>query len=555
MSLSKNNYRLSPGSPCINTGVSGKGVPATDLDGRFRFGAIDIGAYKYSEADVHLVQPNMTGITMKAGDKYPIKWKVTDRNGNPSNYPYASIYFSKNDGATWQAIEQNFTSNDSDTYQWAVPVLISDKCRIAVETARTAGVPASRSESAYDFAIKDPVPPKIRIGDIPQYIGSGYKFIWSAADILPVSDAVTLEFSPNGGIKWKVLEDGLPMSGTYAFYPAPGTNIDYPECMIRISARDQAGNVSSKDAVFGIDTEAPSMGVNITKGAIPRMGVLSITPYDERGIAKIRVNTGYSVEWQEYSLETLPPKIAITPPAGGTYDVRVEVYDSANNVTKMTKTIKLVLPESPEVTSVLADTTDLGRSRRISRATVLKAGINDYQAGLKSVKFIVNAAGKSYTAAASSEQSASDFTYYTASAKVDISPESVSYNITVEASDAQGNVSIFTVISSSIKGIPSVIGNPVNLPNPFRPKYGEGTAIRYSLSADSDIKLVIYDEKGKAAWQRNFSAGAEGGKMKQNNVFWNGKNDLGYYMDNGIYGYSIASGGKVLARGRLTVTD
>jgi len=285
------------------------------------------------------------------------------------------------------------------------------------------------------------------------------------------------------------------------------------------------------------------------------MGVLRITPYDEHGIAKIRVNMGYSAEWQEYSSETLPPRITIAPPAGGTYDVRVEVYDPANNVKKMTKTIKLVLPESPEVTSILADGTDVGRSRRISRATVLKAGINDYQAGLKSVKFIVNAAGKSYTAAASTEQSASDFTYYTASAKVDISPESAHFNVTVEAIDAQGNASIFTVTSSGIKGVPSVIGKPVNLPNPFRPKYGEGTAIRYSISADSDIKLVIYDVKGKAAWQRDFSAGAEGGKMKQNNVFWNGKFDVGEIAANGTYTYIIYSGGKAIAKGQITVTD
>jgi len=555
MSPSKNNYRLSSGSPCINTGVPGKGVPKNDLDGRFRFGAIDMGAYKYSDADVTLLQPNMIDISMNAGGKYPVKWKVTDINGNPASYPFASIYFSKNSGAAWQAVEQNFTPKETNAYLWSVPALLSDTCRIAIEVARTAGVPISRSESAYDFAIMDLVPPKIKIDDIPRYIGPGYKFAWSVADELPESDAVTLEFSPNSGIKWEVLEYSLPMSGTHAFYPAPGTNIDYPECIIRISAHDQAGNVSSKEAVFGIDSKAPFAGVNITKGAIPRMGVLSITPYDEHGIAKIRVNMGYSVDWQEYSLETLPPKIAITPPAGGTYDIRVEVYDPANNVTKKTKTIKLVLPGSPEVTSILADGIDVGRSRRISGATVLKAGINDYQAGLKNVKFIVNAGGRSYTAAASTEQSASDFMYYTASAKIDVSPESASFNVTVEASDTQGNASRFTVASSSIKGLPSVTGKPVNLPNPFRPKYGEGTAIRYGLSADSDIKLVIYDEKGKPAWQRNFSAGAEGGKIKQNNVFWNSKNDLGYYMDNGIYGYTISSGGKVLARGRLTITD
>ena len=136
-----------------------------------------------------------------------------------------------------------------------------------------------------------------------------------------------------------------------------------------------------------------------------------------------------------------------------------------------------------------------------------------------------------------------------------IPSEAAAFNLTVEAKDAHDNVSTFKTSALSTKEPASAVGRLYNIPNPFRPSRGEATMIMYSLSANTDVKLNILDTKGKAIWQRSFSPGAEGGKKGQNNIFWNGKNDLGQYVENGVYLYNIASGGKILAKGQMTVTD
>lgn len=46
------NYRLKPGSPCINKGVTGTDVPPTDLDGNPRVGPPDQGCYEFQTVGV-----------------------------------------------------------------------------------------------------------------------------------------------------------------------------------------------------------------------------------------------------------------------------------------------------------------------------------------------------------------------------------------------------------------------------------------------------------------------------------------------------------------------
>lgn len=101
----------------------------------------------------------------------------------------------------------------------------------------------------------------------------------------------------------------------------------------------------------------------------------------------------------------------------------------------------------------------------------------------------------------------------------------------------------------------SVTNKPKNVPNPFRPGRNEGTTIIYNLSTDTSVKMVIYDITGKALWQRSFNPGTEGGKAGQNNVFWDGKNDFGETVGNGVYIYMITSGSKILSKGQMAVMD
>jgi hypothetical protein len=104
-------------------------------------------------------------------------------------------------------------------------------------------------------------------------------------------------------------------------------------------------------------------------------------------------------------------------------------------------------------------------------------------------------------------------------------------------------------------GLLSVTGRPKNVPNPFKSKQGEGTTIIYDLSSDTGTKLIIYSITGSVVWQKSFDPGSAGGKAGQNNVFWDGKNDFGDYVGNGMYIYLITSSSKILHNGHMAVIN
>jgi hypothetical protein len=128
-----------------------------------------------------------------------------------------------------------------------------------------------------------------------------------------------------------------------------------------------------------------------------------------------------------------------------------------------------------------------------------------------------------------------------------------SQNWIMAAVPSDGSSSYFGVRQIKQADIMSLTSMPKNVPNPFRPQRGEGTTIIYGLSSDTGAKLIIYDITGQAICQKFLVPGGEGGKAGQNNVFWDGKNDFGDYVGNGVYIYLITSGSKVLHIGHMVV--
>jgi len=98
------------------------------------------------------------------------------------------------------------------------------------------------------------------------------------------------------------------------------------------------------------------------------------------------------------------------------------------------------------------------------------------------------------------------------------------------------------------------IGTPLNYPNPFNPSI-QTTKITYTLTTDMGIEIYIFDIRGMLIWKRSYVSGSMGGKAGYNEVEWNGKDDFGYPMWNGIYPFRIVSGGKILGRGRIAVLE
>ncbi len=78
-----------------------------------------------------------------------------------------------------------------------------------------------------------------------------------------------------------------------------------------------------------------------------------------------------------------------------------------------------------------------------------------------------------------------------------------------------------------------------NYPNPFNPE----TWIPYQLAHSADVTLTIYDIKGVVVRRLDLGyqqAGYHTNRTKA--AYWDGRNNLGESVGNGVYFYPVASG-------------
>ncbi|MBI4668037.1 MAG: hypothetical protein HY747_02445 [Elusimicrobia bacterium] len=74
-----------------------------------------------------------------------------------------------------------------------------------------------------------------------------------------------------------------------------------------------------------------------------------------------------------------------------------------------------------------------------------------------------------------------------------------------------------------------------NYPNPFAPLKGQTTRIRYSLQAESEVRVRIFDPFGGLVWERTVSAGSSGARAGPNEISWDGKAGDGHWAAAGGY--------------------
>jgi hypothetical protein len=70
--------------------------------------------------------------------------------------------------------------------------------------------------------------------------------------------------------------------------------------------------------------------------------------------------------------------------------------------------------------------------------------------------------------------------------------------------------------------------------NPFNPNIDKAE-IAYNLETDALVTMKIYSLTGEIVYQTEFSAGAEGGRIGSNYVSWDGTNEEGKTVVNGVY--------------------
>lgn len=90
-------------------------------------------------------------------------------------------------------------------------------------------------------------------------------------------------------------------------------------------------------------------------------------------------------------------------------------------------------------------------------------------------------------------------------------------------------------------GLPRAFALAQNYPNPFNPQ----TTIRYTLAADTDVRLTIHNLRGEVV--ATLVSGIE--KAGERAVTWNGRNAKGATVSSGIYFYRLALGdGKTMTK-------
>ncbi len=101
----------------------------------------------------------------------------------------------------------------------------------------------------------------------------------------------------------------------------------------------------------------------------------------------------------------------------------------------------------------------------------------------------------------------------------------------------------FVLAEGLVESAPlTLFERPLAAPNPFAPGKA-ATRITYVLDADAGVDIEIFTLYGDRVWSQSLSSGGAGGRAGINQVAWDGRNDSGQAVRNGVYHCRIRGGG------------
>jgi hypothetical protein len=114
------------------------------------------------------------------------------------------------------------------------------------------------------------------------------------------------------------------------------------------------------------------------------------------------------------------------------------------------------------------------------------------------------------------------------------------YSYRVRAISGAGVVSSWSPLTEAANTgfTSSIIAGVSNFPNPFDSRKGGNagkTQITYTLNANADVSIQIYDSLGYLTKSIGCQAGSNGGMLGRNFVEWDGRNDAGALVSKGGY--------------------
>ena len=239
--------------------------------------------------------------------------------------------------------------------------------------------------------------------------------------------------------------------------------------------------------------------------------------------------------------------ITITPGEAGTTTVTVTAFDSARlTATQPIAVTVVVAKEVARAGSLMR--LDATISAVIGSTGLMQVNPNWTVANGDTLRLTVNVGleGLEVTADISELDSTQSLVSLTAdrnglyTAEISISEHNTALNgvkhILVTARDEVGNFTQLIVTSTlNNRYVTELLPN---YPNPFNPE----TWIPYRLGKDAEVTLTIYDASGDVV--RQFDLGYQSAgtyETRSRAVYWNGTNDFGETVANGVYFYSLST--------------
>ncbi len=131
------------------------------------------------------------------------------------------------------------------------------------------------------------------------------------------------------------------------------------------------------------------------------------------------------------------------------------------------------------------------------------------------------------------------------------------HTLSITATGSGGSLfeaSLVDLRVASETGSQGIIGAVLAHPNPYDPSSGSAR-ITYNLEKDSAVALYIFGVNGRLVLKREFLSGSNGGKAGFNDVTWDGKDDFGNELGNGVYAVRIVdkAGMKVIGKSKIAI--
>ena len=129
---------------------------------------------------------------------------------------------------------------------------------------------------------------------------------------------------------------------------------------------------------------------------------------------------------------------------------------------------------------------------------------------------------------------------------------SATYTETVSPTDTRTSTESMTpseslTVTATATSTIVAAGRIVAYPNPFSAGLGKPMTIAYSLAANADVRVAIYEAVGGLVWHGAVRSGEPGGRAGNNVATWDGHNDARRIVSTGPYLVVIESGGKRIA--------